>query len=295
MTGQAASWTTALIISAVVQEAACPVIALLDTDDAAMITEAAKRGVFAYVILNGRPQDLENALDITLRRFAEFINLQGAFGRRALIEQAKGILMARNGIGADEAYQLLKHQSQATGRKLVDIAEAVTQSYLLIQPAHDEQQPPQALVRTSPAVRPRARCLGDRGDVKDLRLGPPEGVRYAVAEDAHQEVRHQAREGSRCHGSLRAERRPPLPPWRRYVMPSQPGSSRREMSERSRVAVILATHEAVANAIQHSGTVIGSARGPTPIPPASRSRSPTTERGESLTIRPRWNGDGVST
>ena len=50
--------------------------------------------------------------------------------------------MAHNGIGADEAYQLLKHQSQATGRKLVDIAEAVTQSYLLIQPAHDEQQPP---------------------------------------------------------------------------------------------------------------------------------------------------------
>ena len=39
------------MISAVVQEAACPVIALLDTDDAAMITEAAKRGVFAYVIL----------------------------------------------------------------------------------------------------------------------------------------------------------------------------------------------------------------------------------------------------
>jgi AmiR/NasT family two-component response regulator len=50
--------------------------------------------------------------------------------------------MARNGIDADEAYHLLKHQSQATGRKLVDIAEAVTQSYLLIQPAHEEQQPP---------------------------------------------------------------------------------------------------------------------------------------------------------
>jgi AmiR/NasT family two-component response regulator len=127
------------MISAIVQEAACPVVALLDTDDAAMITEAAKRGVFAYVILNGRPQDLANALDITLRRFAEFINLQGAFGRRALIEQAKGILMARNGIDADEAYKLLKHQSQATGRKLVDIAEAVTQSHLLIQPARDEQ------------------------------------------------------------------------------------------------------------------------------------------------------------
>ena len=106
------------MISAVVQEAACPVIALLDTDDAAMITEAAKRGVFAYVILNGRPQDLENALDITLRRFAEFINLQGAFGRRALIEQAKGILMARNGIGRGRGLPAAQasvpgHRSQA--------------------------------------------------------------------------------------------------------------------------------------------------------------------------------------
>ena len=44
------------------------------------------------------------------------------------------------------------------------------------------------------------------------------------------------------------------PPWRRCAMPSQPGSTRREISERSREAVILATHEAVANAIQHSGT-----------------------------------------
>ena len=106
------------MISAVVQEAACPVIALLDADDPAMITEAAKRGVFAYVILNGRPQDLENALDITLRRFTEFMNLQGAFGRRALIEQAKGILMApqrdrRNGGLRAAQAPVPDHRSQA--------------------------------------------------------------------------------------------------------------------------------------------------------------------------------------
>ena len=130
------------MISAVVQEAACPVIALLDADDPAMITEAARRGVFAYVILNGRPQDLENALDITLHRFKEFMNLQGAFGRRALIEQAKGILMARNGIDATAAYELLKHQSQTTGRKLVDIAESVTQSYLLMPPPAPREERP---------------------------------------------------------------------------------------------------------------------------------------------------------
>ena len=67
------------------------------------MTEAAKRGIFAYVILDTKGE-LRSALDVTLRRFAEFNNLQGAFGRRTLIEQAKGILMARNNIDAERAY-----------------------------------------------------------------------------------------------------------------------------------------------------------------------------------------------
>lgn len=126
------------LISSIVHEAACPVIALLDASDPAYVDEAAKRGVFAYVVLPGAPGELQNALDITLRRFAEFQNLQGAFGRRAIIEQAKGILMARNGIDADGAYELLKSQSQRSGRRLLEVAEAVTQSHhLLSRPTPD--------------------------------------------------------------------------------------------------------------------------------------------------------------
>jgi AmiR/NasT family two-component response regulator len=120
------------LISSIVHEAACPVIALLDASDPTYVDEAAKRGVFAYVVLPAEPGELQNALDITLRRFAELNNLQGAFGRRAIIEQAKGILMARNGIDADGAYTLLKEQSQRSGRKLSDVAEALTQSHLLL-------------------------------------------------------------------------------------------------------------------------------------------------------------------
>jgi AmiR/NasT family two-component response regulator len=120
------------LITSIVHEAACPVIALLDTDDTAYVNEAAKRGVFAYVTMNGADHELQSALDITLRRFAEFSNLQGAFGRRAIIEQAKGILMARNGIDADHAFQLLKAHSQQTGRRLFHVAEAVTQSHQLL-------------------------------------------------------------------------------------------------------------------------------------------------------------------
>ena len=119
-------------ISEIVHEAACPVIALLDAEDPSYVNQAAQRGVFAYVVLDRESAELQSALDITLRRFAEFQNLQGAFGRRAIIEQAKGILMERNGIDADAAFALLKSHSQRNGHKLIDVAEAVTQTYGLL-------------------------------------------------------------------------------------------------------------------------------------------------------------------
>ena len=120
-------------ISGIVREAACPVIALLDVKDLDYVHEAAKRGVFAYVVLDDDDTgDLQNALEITLHRFAEFQNLQGAFGRRATIEQAKGILMERNGIDADAEFALLRSHSQQTGQKLFDVAHALTQTHLLL-------------------------------------------------------------------------------------------------------------------------------------------------------------------
>jgi len=121
------------LISEIVREASCPVIALLSAKDPAYIREAAKRGVFAYIV-DSTPEDLQSAIDITLQRFAEYHNLQGAFGRRAVIEQAKGILMARHAINQQTAFELLRNHSQHNGRKLVDVAEAIVESHLLLLP-----------------------------------------------------------------------------------------------------------------------------------------------------------------
>jgi response regulator NasT len=123
------------LIGEIVREASCPVIALLNASDPAYIHEAAKRGIFAYII-HDDPQELASAIDITLQRFAEYHNLRGAFGRRATIEQAKGILMARNSIDADSAFEMLRNRSQQSGRKLGDLADAVVQSHLLLLPQH---------------------------------------------------------------------------------------------------------------------------------------------------------------
>jgi len=137
------------LISEIVREAACPVIAILHTDDRDYIHEAAKRGVFAYII-EGTPAELQSAIDITLQRFTEYHDLQGAFGRRAVIEQAKGILMARHSTNADQAFEMLRDHSQHNGRKLSDVAAAVVESHLLLLPP--VPQPAAAQVATLPAA-----------------------------------------------------------------------------------------------------------------------------------------------
>ena len=131
------------LIGEIVREASCPVIALLHASDPAYIHEAAKRGIFAYII-HDDPDELASAIDITLQRFAEYHNLQGAFGRRARIEQAKGILMARNAIDEDDAFKMLRDHSQHTGRKLADLADAVVQSHLLLLPHRADGRRPAA-------------------------------------------------------------------------------------------------------------------------------------------------------
>ena len=121
------------LISEIVHEASCPVIALLSVKDPAYVHEAAKRGVFAYIV-DSTPEELQSAIDVTLQRFTEYHNLQGAFGRRAVIEQAKGILMARHSISADRAFEMLREHSQHNGFKLADVAAAIVDSYQLLVP-----------------------------------------------------------------------------------------------------------------------------------------------------------------
>lgn len=119
------------LIGEIVREASCPVIALLTVRDPSYVREAAKRGVFAYIV-DTTPEELQGAIDVTLQRFAEYHSLQGAFGRRAVIEQAKGILMERHAVDGDRAFEMLREHSQHGGRKLADVAASIVESHLLL-------------------------------------------------------------------------------------------------------------------------------------------------------------------
>ena len=124
------------LIDQIVREAACPVIALLHSPDPDFVKEASKRGVFAH-ISDADVEDWQSSIDIVLRRFTEYHDLQGAFGRRALIERAKGILMERHSIDENAAFEMLREGSRTDNRKLIDLATAVVDGHRLLpkQPA----------------------------------------------------------------------------------------------------------------------------------------------------------------
>jgi response regulator NasT len=119
------------MVDEIVHEATCPVIALIHAPDPDFVREASKRGVFAY-ITDAEAEDWQSSIDIVLRRFTEYHDLEGAFSRRAVTERAKGILMERHSIDEPASFELLREHARSTNRKLVDVASAVVDSHLLL-------------------------------------------------------------------------------------------------------------------------------------------------------------------
>jgi len=119
------------LIEKIVHESSCPVIVLLHAPDPGFVKEASKRGVFAY-ITDADAKDWQSSIDIVLRRFTEYHDLEGAFGRRALTERAKGILMERHSIDEITAFDMLREHARSTNRKLVDVSSAVVHGHRLL-------------------------------------------------------------------------------------------------------------------------------------------------------------------
>jgi response regulator NasT len=119
------------LIDRIVREAACPVIVLLHARDPDFVREASRRGVFAH-ISDADTDEWQSSIDIVLQRFAEFHALQGAFGRRALIERAKGILMERHTIDEASAFEMLRDHAREDNRKLIDLAAAIVDGHRML-------------------------------------------------------------------------------------------------------------------------------------------------------------------
>jgi response regulator NasT len=82
---------------------------------------------------------VQGAIEVALRRYrenedlnAKVTQLQTALDRRTIIERAKGILMERHRIDDREAFTLLRDHARAQQRRVIEVAESVTEGHALL-------------------------------------------------------------------------------------------------------------------------------------------------------------------
>ena len=115
------------LISEIVDEAVCPVIALADDANRDFVAAAADRGVFAYIDSTNETE-LQGAIDVALQRHRQFAKLLSAFERRARIERAKGVLMERHALSDREAFERIRSHPRAARRPLIDVVDELLDS-----------------------------------------------------------------------------------------------------------------------------------------------------------------------
>ena len=113
------------ILVPVVQVSAAADVAALRARHAAATAQAQRVLAHSTMLLHkveSAPWRTSETTQHRRRLEAEIAGLRAALESRATIEQAKGIVMATMHCTADEAFDLLKQQSQYENRKLREIA-----------------------------------------------------------------------------------------------------------------------------------------------------------------------------
>jgi two-component system, response regulator PdtaR len=109
-----------------------PIVMLTAYGQDELVSRAVEAGVFGYLVKPFREQDLVPAITTARARFEELAavreeveTLADALAARKVIERAKGLLMRKESLTEQEAFERLRKASQVSQRPLRVIAEAV--------------------------------------------------------------------------------------------------------------------------------------------------------------------------
>ena len=113
-----------------------PIVMLTAYGEEELISRAVEAGVYGYLVKPFREQDLVPAIATARARHEELVaardeaeSLADALAARKAIERAKGLLMAKEGLSEQDSFARLRKASQASGRPLRVIAEAVIATF----------------------------------------------------------------------------------------------------------------------------------------------------------------------
>jgi len=113
-----------------------PIVILTAFSQPDLVERAVDAGVFAYLVKPFREADLLPAIEAARARHAELVelrrestSLREALEARRLVERAKGLLMAKDGLTEAEAFERMRRASQNTGKPMREIAEAIDAAF----------------------------------------------------------------------------------------------------------------------------------------------------------------------
>jgi AmiR/NasT family two-component response regulator len=120
----------------ILDERPIPIVMLTAYGHQELVARAVDAGVFGYLVKPFREQDVVPAIATARARHEELVALREeaeslgeALAARKVIERAKGILMEKDGLAEADAFARLRRASQASGRPLRVIAEAVIATF----------------------------------------------------------------------------------------------------------------------------------------------------------------------
>ena len=118
------------------QEKIAPVLLLTAYSDQPLIESAKEAGVVNYIVKPWRENEVVPAIELTLTRYDEFHaleekarNLAAQLEARKIVERAKGLLMEKQGLSEQEAFQKIQKASMDNRKSMRNVAEAILLAY----------------------------------------------------------------------------------------------------------------------------------------------------------------------
>jgi two-component system, response regulator PdtaR len=120
----------------ILEERPIPIVMVTAYGQDEIVSRAVEAGVYGYLVKPFREQDLLPAIHTARARHdelqalrAEAESLADALAARKSIERAKGVLMAKEGLTEQEAFERLRRASQISGRPLKVVADALIATF----------------------------------------------------------------------------------------------------------------------------------------------------------------------
>jgi response regulator NasT len=114
------------------RDARRPIVMFTNDEDTSHVKDAVAAGVSAYIVAGLSPARIRPILDVAMARFQheqslrqELAQARNELQERKVIDRAKGLLMQRQGLTEQAAYEKLRKTAMDKGLKLAEVAQRI--------------------------------------------------------------------------------------------------------------------------------------------------------------------------